>query len=68
MKLITPVKRKSIRISPAAGSHAALEFRSVTQSVDEAIVIGMHLSKQPVTFWIRQASTQINEGRQLPSA
>src|SRR5690242_19594404 len=43
------VNRKPFRISSAAGHPAALEFRSVTQSVDEAIVISDACGK--IMFW-----------------
>ena len=43
------VKSKFIRIPTAAGSRAALEFRSVTQSVDEAIVISD--DRGNIIFW-----------------
>jgi len=42
-------RSKSIRISSADGSRSALEFRSVTQSVDEAIVISDAHGK--IIFW-----------------
>ncbi len=50
-----PVKSKSIRITSAAGSRAALEFRSVTQSVDEAIVITD--ARGNIMFWNEGAET-----------
>ena len=40
---------KSIRITSAAGSKAALEFRAVTQSVNEAVV--MTDSRGRILFW-----------------
>jgi len=54
MKLKT-LKSKSIRIAPAAGSRAALKFRSVTQSVDEAIVISD--ARGNIIFWNEGAET-----------
>jgi len=51
----SPVKRKSIRISSDTGSRSALEFRSVTQSVDEAIVISD--ARGTIIFW--------NEGAEM---
>jgi two-component system, LuxR family, sensor kinase FixL len=43
------VKSKSVRLSSTAGSRGALQFRSVTQSIDEAIVISdAHGS---IIFW-----------------
>ncbi len=50
-----PVKSKFIRITSAAGSRAALEFRSVTQSVDEAIVITD--DRGNIIFWNEGAET-----------
>jgi two-component system, LuxR family, sensor kinase FixL len=50
-----PIKTKSIHISATAGSKAALEFRSVTQSVDEAIVISD--ANGNIIFWNAGAET-----------
>ena len=49
------VKSKSIRITSDAGSRSALEFRSVTQSVDEAIVITD--ARGNIIFWNEGAET-----------
>ena len=50
-----PIKSKSIRIASAPGSQAALEFRSVTQSVDEAIVVSD--ARGTIIFWNEGAET-----------
>ena len=47
------VHHKSIRIPPAKGSKTALKFRSVTQSVEEAIVISDARGK--IIFWSKGA-------------
>jgi PAS domain S-box-containing protein len=49
------IKSQSIRIPSAAGSRAALEFRTVTQSVDEAIVISD--AGGNIIFWNEGAET-----------
>jgi two-component system, LuxR family, sensor kinase FixL len=46
---------KSLRITSARGSPAALEFRSVTQSIDEAIVISD--ARGNIIFWNEGAET-----------
>jgi two-component system, LuxR family, sensor kinase FixL len=50
-----PVKSKSIRIRPAAGSRTALEFHSVTQSIDEGVVISD--ARGTIIFWNEGAET-----------
>src|ERR1700687_966642 len=53
--LSLPIKAKSIHILTPAGSKADLEFRSVTQSVDEAIVISDTVGN--IIFWNEGAET-----------
>src|SRR5688572_32418618 len=59
MKVKT-VKSKTIRITPPAGIGPALEFRSVTQSVDEAIVISDERGN--IIFWNEGAETIFGYG------
>lgn len=47
------INRKSIRIPPTKGSKTALKFRSVTQSVDEAVVISD--ARGTIIFWNKGA-------------
>jgi two-component system, LuxR family, sensor kinase FixL len=49
------VKSKSMRIAPPTGSRTALKFRSVTQSVDEAVVISD--AQGTIIFWNKGAET-----------
>src|ERR1051325_1808731 len=49
------VKRKAVRMRSAVGSGAALEFRSVTHSVNEAIVITD--ARGNIIFWNEGAET-----------